>query len=111
MNKWVLIMVAMAVYKVSILHALKETASFYNDTYACQRYPTDMDLIGAVGEALWENGVACGRLYDISCIGATNAAPHPYVTSDHTVVAIVEAFSGIADPAAGRIKIEYTQYA
>ncbi|KAK9989602.1 hypothetical protein SO802_029841, partial [Lithocarpus litseifolius] len=73
---------------------------------ACQRYPTDMDLIGAVGEALWENGVACGRF-------------------DHTVVAIVdyckgcrdtfnlwvEAFSGIADPAAGRIKIEYTQYA
>ena len=84
-----------------------------------------MDLIGAVGEALWENGVACGRLYDISCIGATNAAPHPCVTSDRTVVGIVdyckgcrdtfnlwvEAFSGIADPAAGRIKIEYTQYA
>lgn len=82
---------------------------------ACFGYERNgsIDVAGA-SEALWGNGRACG-------IGATNMVPHPCRNGTSSIVEIVDfcpkckstinlsldAFSPIADPRAGRIKIEY----
>ena len=81
-------------------------------------------MIGAASDALWENGAACGRMYKVRCTGPTNqGVPEP--CRGEVTVKIVdrcpspgcqskidlshEAFSMIADPAAGKINMEYNQ--
>lgn len=44
---------------------------------ASYRYTYQGDDVGAVSDALWNNGEACGKIVNIRCIGATNLAPQP----------------------------------
>ncbi|KAK1264459.1 EG45-like domain containing protein [Acorus gramineus] len=79
-------------------------------------------MIAAASDAFWKGGGACGSVYKVTCLGATNeGVPHP-CSSATVVVRIVdycpsgcrgtidlsqEAFAHIADPDAGKIRIAY----
>ncbi|KAG1330804.1 putative EG45-like domain containing protein 1 [Cocos nucifera] len=80
-------------------------------------------MIAAASDAIYANGAACGRRYSVRCTGATNPVPHPCTGSGGVVVTIVDhcagcqatldlsyqVFAAIANPIAGKIKIDYTQ--
>ena len=81
-------------------------------------------MIAAARKAIWDNKAACGRKFRVRCIGAPNQGVPKPRRGGSVVVKIVdlcpagcqgtidlsqEAFSKIADPNAGKIKIEYTQ--
>lgn len=53
------------------IYLLAASAS-YRNTYIYQG-----DDVGAVSDALWNNGEACGKIASVKCIGATNLAPQP----------------------------------
>ncbi|KDO62908.1 hypothetical protein CISIN_1g044897mg, partial [Citrus sinensis] len=79
-------------------------------------------MIAAAGDALWDNGAVCGKMFNVKCTGARNAVPHP-CTGESVTVKIVdhcpgcpstidlsrEAFTQIANPVAGIINIDYHQ--
>lgn len=79
-------------------------------------------MIAAASDPLWQNGAICGKMFKVTCTGPLNAVPHP-CTGKSVVVKMVdrcpgctatldlsrEAFSVIANPIAGRVKIEYQQ--
>ncbi|GMN65179.1 hypothetical protein TIFTF001_034249 [Ficus carica] len=82
-------------------------------------------MIAAASDAIWDNRAACGRMYSVTCTGATNLGVPQPCKGGSVVVKIVdycpppgcqatidlsqEAFSQIADPNAGKINIQYTQ--
>jgi hypothetical protein len=82
-------------------------------------------MIAAASDAFWNGGEACGHRYVVRCKGATNeGVPHP-CTGRSVTVKIVdlcpagcagtidlsqEAFAVIADPNAGKVRIEYHRY-
>ncbi|KAJ6812371.1 putative EG45-like domain containing protein [Iris pallida] len=90
---------------------------------ACDGFTDDGTMIAAASEAIWDNGGACGRVYSVTCTGATNAGvsqpcrggsvsvrivdrcPPPYCRG--TIDLSQEAFEIIADPDAGKILITY----
>ena len=93
--------------------------SFYVGVSACGTVETG--LVAAVGDALWNNGAVCGKMYRVTCTGPTNQCRS---TGASVTVKIVDrcagctgnqldlsqqAFSAIADPAAGKITIDYVQ--
>jgi expansin (peptidoglycan-binding protein) len=97
----------------------------YNIASACYGYQDEGVMIAAASDALWENGAACGRMYTVTCTGATNQGvlSQPCKPGGVTVKIVdycpspgcqatldlsQEAFSVIADPAAGKINIDYT---
>ncbi|KAM0008639.1 putative EG45-like domain containing protein, plant [Helianthus debilis subsp. tardiflorus] len=84
-------------------------------------------MIAAANQDLWQGGAACGKNFQVTCTGATNqGVPHPCTDTPTVTVMITdfcpppgckgdldlshEAFSTIADPRAGGIKISYQQY-
>ncbi|CAH2080686.1 unnamed protein product [Thlaspi arvense] len=93
---------------------------------SCNGYQNNGVMIAAASDAIWGNRAACGRRYRVSCIEhqrADTRVPQP-CRGQSVVVTIVdycppgcqgtidlsqEAFSQIADPNAGKIRIEYTQ--
>lgn len=93
---------------------------------ACNGYQNDGVMIAAASYAIWNNGAVCNKSFRVKCTGATNqGTPHP-CRGGSVLVKIVdlcpagcqatidlsqEAFSQIADPDAGKIKIEFNQYA
>ena len=93
---------------------------------SCNGYQNDGVMIAAASDAIWDNRAACGRTYRVKCTGATNLGVPQPCKGTSVVVKIVdycppgcqgtidlskEAFSQIADPDAGKIKIEYTKWA
>ena len=90
---------------------------------ACYGFEDRGTMIAAASPALYANGAACGRRYSVACTSGTNAVPNPCRNGRVTVTVVdlcpgcpangldlsQEAFSIIADPAAGRINIDYTQ--
>ncbi|KAF8392953.1 hypothetical protein HHK36_021193 [Tetracentron sinense] len=105
------------------------TATFYTPPYvpsSCNGFEDEGMMIAAASDAIWDNGAACGSMYQVSCLGGTNSGtPHPCLDSGSVVVKIVdycpdgcqgtidlsqEAFASIADPNAGKINIAYQQY-
>ena len=92
---------------------------------SCNGYQNDGVMIAAASDAIWDNSAACGRTYRVKCTGATNLRVPQPCKGTNVVVKIVdycpspecrrtidlskEAFSKIADPDAGKIKIEYTK--
>ncbi|KAM0028810.1 putative EG45-like domain containing protein, plant [Helianthus debilis subsp. tardiflorus] len=85
-------------------------------------------MIAAANQDLWQGGAACGKNFQVTCTCATNqGVPHPCTDTPTVTVMITdfcpppgckgdldlshEAFSTIADPRAGGIKISYQQYA
>ncbi|XP_041020464.1 EG45-like domain containing protein [Juglans microcarpa x Juglans regia] len=112
---------------ISVVSATAGTATV-NTIYvpsACFGYEDQGVMTAAASDALWDNGAACGRMYSVSCTGPTNqGVPQPCTGSQVTVKIVdfcpppgcqgtldiaQEAFSQIADPAAGKITIEYNQ--
>lgn len=89
---------------------------------ACYGFQDQGTMIAAAGDALWDNGAACGRMYRVTCTSGTNATPNP-CTGNSVTVRIVdrcpsagcildlsqEAFSVIGNLDAGRINIDYVQ--
>ncbi|KAL2927884.1 putative EG45-like domain containing protein 1 [Bienertia sinuspersici] len=77
-------------------------------------------MIAAASDELWNGGKICGQKFRVKCTGPTNPYPHPCKGGsvsveivDHcpncggTIDLSKEAFSTIADPVAGVIKIDY----
>ncbi|KAG2696378.1 hypothetical protein I3760_07G056600 [Carya illinoinensis] len=112
---------------VSAASAIAGTATYYTVYVpsACYGFEDQGVMIAAASDALWDNGAACGRMYSVSCTGPTNeGVPQPCRNGPVTVKIVdrcpspgcqstidlsQEAFSQIADPAAGKINIEYNQ--
>ncbi|KAF5461806.1 hypothetical protein F2P56_017875 [Juglans regia] len=123
-----LIMVSMTICALTaVANAAEGTATYYTPPYvppSCNGYQNDGVMIAAASDAIWGNRATCGRSYRVRCIGATNQdVPQP-CKGTSVVVKIVdycppgcqetidlsqEAFSAIANPDAGKIRIEYTQ--
>ncbi|XP_018821980.1 EG45-like domain containing protein [Juglans regia] len=120
-----LLFLGLIVSFVSSASAIAGTATYYNVYVpsACYGYQDQGVMIAAASDALWDNGNACGRMYSVSCTGPTNAGvPQPCRNGPVTVKIVdrcpspgcqatidlsQEAFSQIADPAAGKINIDY----
>ncbi|KAL0453802.1 UNVERIFIED_CONTAM: EG45-like domain containing protein [Sesamum latifolium] len=89
---------------------------------ACYGFEDRGTMIAAANPALYNNGAACGRRYRVRCTGPTNQGiPQPCRNGEITVTIVdlcpgcgadqldlsQQAFSMIADPNAGRIRIDY----
>ncbi|ESR64891.1 hypothetical protein CICLE_v10010346mg [Citrus x clementina] len=125
MQKSILIIMAAIVATLSsVAYATPGIATFYT-TYtpsACFGNNGQGVMIAAAGDALWDNGAVCGKMFNVKCTGARNAVPHP-CTGESVTVKIVdhcpgcpstidlsrEAFTQIANPVAGIINIDYHQ--
>ncbi|KAK6783666.1 hypothetical protein RDI58_017120 [Solanum bulbocastanum] len=89
---------------------------------ACYGNKPQGTRIAAASDSLWGGGKICGKTFNVTCTGPTNPVPHP-CTGKSIVVKVVdhcpgcggtldlskEAFSIIANPVAGVIKINYVQ--
>lgn len=89
---------------------------------ACYGNTPEGTMIAAASDPLWNGGKICGTYFKVTCTGPTNPVPHP-CTGRSVTVKIVdhcpgcggtldlsrEAFTAIANPVAGIIKIDYTQ--
>ncbi|XP_059636402.1 EG45-like domain containing protein [Cornus florida] len=127
MNMRAIIMVCMAASLISMASAIAGTATYYTVYVpsACYGYQDQGVMIAAASDAIWNNGAACGKMYRVTCTGPTNqGVPQPCRGNGVTVKIVdrcpspgcqstidlsQEAFSMIADPAAGKINIEYNQ--
>ncbi|KAB1201863.1 EG45-like domain containing protein [Morella rubra] len=120
-----LLLLGLVVSFISVASAISGTATYYTvyTPSACYGYQGQGVMIAAANNALYNNGAACGKMYRVTCTGATNqGVPKPCRGS--VTVKIVDrcpgcaanqldlsqqAFSTIADPAAGKITIDYVQ--
>ncbi|KAA8535465.1 hypothetical protein F0562_030468 [Nyssa sinensis] len=120
-----LIMAFIAASLISSASAIAGTATFYTVYVpsACYGFEDQGVMIAAASDPIYQNGAACGRMYRVRCTGPTNAGVPQPCRGDGVTVRIVdrcpspgctstldlsqEAFSMIADPAAGRINIDY----
>ncbi|XP_050371821.1 putative EG45-like domain containing protein 1 [Argentina anserina] len=107
---------------VSISTAKPGIATFYTNYVpsACYGSTQEGVMIAAAGDAIWNNGAACGKYVTVKCTGPRNPVPHP-CTGESVKVKIVdhcpgcpstldlskEAFTKIANPVAGIINIDY----
>ncbi|KAL2454495.1 EG45-like domain containing protein 2 [Abeliophyllum distichum] len=123
----VLMMVGMLICLASIVIAESGTATFYTPPYvpsACYGNQNKGTVIAAANPSLYNNGAACGRRYRVKCTGGTNnGVPHPCTGREVTVTIVdlcpgcgnnqldlsQQVFSTIANPDAGRIRIDYTR--
>ncbi|CAM8933595.1 unnamed protein product [Rhodiola kirilowii] len=115
---------------VSLAAASEGTATFYTRPYvpsACYGFEDHGIMIAAASETFWDDGGACGDLYDVKCLGGTNeGVPDPCIGNDAIRVMIVDlcppgschgtidlssqVFAAIADPDAGVIRVSYQRY-
>ncbi|MBA0863638.1 hypothetical protein Goshw_023867 [Gossypium schwendimanii] len=100
------------------------TSSRLRHPSACFGNQDQGKVIVAAGDALWDNGTVCGKMFTVTCTGPRNLVPHP-CTGKSVTVKIVdhcprcpstidlsqEAFTIIANPVAGIINVDYKQYA
>ncbi|GMI80225.1 plant natriuretic peptide A [Hibiscus trionum] len=112
----------------SPVHAVQQgNAVFFDPPYgpsACYGNRNDGNMVAGVSDRLWNNGRACGRRYRVRCIRGANEAPHPCKNGKTVVVKVVDycksgcqgiinlsrdAFSTIADPDAGIVRVELDQ--
>ncbi|XP_052199861.1 EG45-like domain containing protein [Diospyros lotus] len=100
----------------SVTLAATGTATFYYAVGigACGTNLNGGNVAAACG-GLWENGAACNKKYSVTCTGGPCKSGSVTVTildrcsSSDTLDLSSDAFAVIADPAAGRINIEYNQ--
>ncbi|KAD4178034.1 hypothetical protein E3N88_28439 [Mikania micrantha] len=120
------ILIAMAACLTSVAHAIAGQATFYTPPYvpsSCFGFEDRGNMILAANSVLFNNRVACGARYRVTCVSGTNAVPRPCTGNsvDVTVVDLCpgcaanqvdlsrEAFAVIANTDAGRINIEYNR--
>ncbi|KAL3532920.1 hypothetical protein ACH5RR_006441 [Cinchona calisaya] len=124
MNLQALIILGTLAGLASMASATPGTATFYTSYVpsACYGNTQEGTMIAAASDPLWNGGAICGKMFNVTCTGPTNPVPHP-CTGNSVVVKIVdhcpgcggtldlskEAFTAIADPVAGIIKIEYNE--
>ncbi|KAA8535460.1 hypothetical protein F0562_030463 [Nyssa sinensis] len=121
-----LMMMGMLICLTSFVFADSGTATFYDPPYTpskCYGKQNNGNMVAGASDRLWKNGAACGKKYSVKCTGPANKAPHACRGAKTIVVKIVDycarcngtinlsrdAFSQIADPDAGIVKIEYNQ--
>ncbi|KAL8488757.1 hypothetical protein ACS0TY_024887 [Phlomoides rotata] len=110
---------------ISIASAIAGTSTFYTPPYvpsSCYGFDDQGTMIAAANAGLFNNRAACGLFYRVTCTGPTNSVPA--CRSGSVRVKIVdlcpgcgpdqldlsqEAFSVIANPDAGRIRIDYVR--
>ncbi|KAI8018007.1 EG45-like domain containing protein [Camellia lanceoleosa] len=82
-----IILVCIAASLISVASAIAGTATYYNVYVpsACYGYQDQGVMIAAASDALWNNGAACGKMYSVSCTGATNQGPQPCKSGSVTV--------------------------
>ncbi|KAL2502345.1 EG45-like domain containing protein 2 [Forsythia ovata] len=121
-------MVGMFICLPSIALAEQGTATFYTPPYvpsSCNGFKNDGVMIAAASNAIWNNRAACGRRYRVKCIGGTNNGVQNPCTGNSVLVKIVDycpppgcrgtidlsqqAFAVIANPDAGKIRVQFTQ--
>lgn len=95
-------------------------------SFACYGFEDDGVMIAAASDVFWNDGGACGQMYEVSCLSGTNeGTPEPCLGSGSVLVKIVdncppescqatidlsqEAYQSIADTDAGVINISYQQ--
>ncbi|MFQ6665497.1 hypothetical protein Gotur_032213 [Gossypium turneri] len=126
MENYSLFFVGMVAYLISFASATPGIATFYTKYVpsACFGNQDQGKMIAAAGDALWDNGTVCGKMFTVTCTGPRNPVPHP-CTGKSVTVKIVdhcprcpstidlsqEAFTIIANPVAGIINVDYKQYA
>ncbi|KAJ8751035.1 hypothetical protein K2173_016216 [Erythroxylum novogranatense] len=128
-NKIVVLIVgilAICCFASVVVNAAQGTATFYTPPYvpsSCYGNENKGVMIAAASDAVWDNRRACGRRYRVTCIGGTNATPNPCKggSVDVTIVDYCppgcaatidlsqEAFARIANPDAGKVRIQYNQ--
>lgn len=108
-------------------HKVQNLYNFYLFLFsasACNGFQNDGVMIAAASDPIFANKAACNRRYRVKCISGTNAVANP-CRSGSVIVKVVdrcpsphcrgtldlsrEAFSRIANPDAGKVKIEYTR--
>ncbi|XP_038712228.1 EG45-like domain containing protein [Tripterygium wilfordii] len=109
---------------ISMASAGPGIATFYTEYVpsACYGFEDQGVMIAAASPKIYNDGAACGRMYNVRCTGPTNQGiPQPCRGNGFTVKVVdlcpgcqgsaldlsQEAFSQIADPDAGRIHIEF----
>ncbi|XP_024195871.1 putative EG45-like domain containing protein 1 [Rosa chinensis] len=118
----ILIILSIVACLMSTSMATPGIATYYT-TYipsACYNYTQEGVMIAAAGDAIWNNGAACGKFVTVKCTGPRNLAPPP-CTNENVTVKIIdhcpgcpftldlskEAFTKIANPMGGIINIDY----
>ncbi|KAL1548894.1 EG45-like domain containing protein [Salvia divinorum] len=122
-----MIMFALAAASIiSMASAISGTATYYSPLVpsSCYGYENKGTMVAAANRALFNNRAACGQRYTIRCTGATNqGVPQPCRNGPITVTIVdlcpgcatnqidlsAQAFDIIADPNAGKIRIEYSR--
>ncbi|KAG8474691.1 hypothetical protein CXB51_031151 [Gossypium anomalum] len=106
---------------ISFASATLGTATFYTKYVpsACFKNQDQGKMIATAGDALWDNGTVCGKMFTVTCMGPRN--PVPYLCTgknvtmniiDHctgcpsTIDLSREAFTIIASPVAGIIDVD-----
>ncbi|PRQ37637.1 putative rlpA-like protein, double-psi beta-barrel [Rosa chinensis] len=101
-------------------HSQSLSLMFLLTASACYNYTQEGVMIAAAGDAIWNNGAACGKFVTVKCTGPRNLAPPP-CTNENVTVKIIdhcpgcpftldlskEAFTKIANPMGGIINIDY----
>ncbi|PON83074.1 Expansin/Lol pI [Trema orientale] len=103
-------------------------ATFYTPPYqpsSCYGFEDQGVMIAAASDAIYNNGAACGQMYQVTCLSGTNLGTPMPCLDGSVVVKIVdhcppgscrgtidlsqEAFASIADPASGVINVSFQQ--
>ncbi|GMH13793.1 hypothetical protein Nepgr_015634 [Nepenthes gracilis] len=119
-----LMMIAIFTILASVTAGDTGLATYYT-TYvpsACYGYTDEGTMIAAASPAIYNNGAACGRMYQVTCTGAANGGGYPCTGASVTVKVVdlcpgcqgafdlsQQAFAAIANLDAGVIQIEYDQ--
>ncbi|TYH38113.1 hypothetical protein E1A91_D12G094400v1 [Gossypium mustelinum] len=124
MENYSLFFVGMVACLISFASATPGIATFYTKYVpsACFGNQDQGKMIAAAGDALWDNGTVCGKMFTVTCTGPRNPVPHPCTGKsvnvkivDHcprcpsTIDLSQEAFTIIANPVAGVISVDYKQ--
>ncbi|KAK8264247.1 hypothetical protein V6Z12_D12G096900 [Gossypium hirsutum] len=113
MENYILIFVGMVTCLVSFASAKPGIATFYT------KY-----IPSAFGDALWDNGTVCGKMFTMTCTIPRNPIPHQCTGKSLTIKIVDccpgcpstidlsrEAFTIITNPVASIINVDYKQYA
>ncbi|XP_010108656.2 EG45-like domain containing protein [Morus notabilis] len=102
------------------------TATYNTPPYlpsSCYGFEDQGVMIAAASDAIYNDGEACGQMYEVTCLSGTNlGTPMPCLEgsvvvkiTDYckpescrgTIDLSIEAFASIADPASGVINVSY----
>uniref|UniRef100_A0A7C8YU67 Expansin-like EG45 domain-containing protein n=1 Tax=Opuntia streptacantha TaxID=393608 RepID=A0A7C8YU67_OPUST len=110
----------------SVAFSISGVATYYTQYYPSSCYGNENQgtMIAAVSADIFQNKAACGRMYRVTCVRGTNLGVAQPCKGGSVTVKVVdlcpgcsangfdlsqEAFAAIADPAEGKIIIDYEQ--